>query len=78
VLASLWPVDDTFAVAFMRRFYEYLDGFGRDEALRRVQLDCLSGRLMRTDESATTSPFFWAGFVLHGNPGPLLGLQKPT
>jgi CHAT domain-containing protein len=68
VLACLWPVDDTLAVAFMQRFYEYLDGAGRDEALRRVQLDCLAGRLMREHEAATASPFFWGVFVFHGHP----------
>jgi CHAT domain-containing protein len=67
VLASLWPVDDRAAIAFMERFYAYLNEVSRAEALRRTQCDGLSGAL--GDDAR--DPFFWAGFTLYGETGRL-------
>lgn len=70
VLACLWAVSDDVAPAFMRRFYELLDEYPRDEALRRVQRECamnaLEGVPVPTDD-----PLLWAGFRLHGAAGRL-------
>jgi tetratricopeptide (TPR) repeat protein len=67
ILGSLWEVNDRVAVAFMARFYDYLDEHPRDEALRRTQLDCLQERLPDCDTLDTTHPAHWAGFILYGD-----------
>jgi CHAT domain-containing protein len=79
-LGSLWPVDDDVAVAFMSLFYEGLEHLPRDAALRRAQLACLSRELnaKRPGETVpvdTSSPFYWAGFSLYGEPGALYFLR---
>jgi CHAT domain-containing protein len=67
VLASFWKVNDDFAVSFMTRFFKYLDKHPRDQALRRVQLDCLNGALVDAGPGIVTSdPFYWANYTLHG------------
>jgi CHAT domain-containing protein len=75
VLASLWEVDDRVARSFMARFYDYLNEYPKDEALRRTHLDCLQkiypgskGRLLSDDEGIDTrAPFYWAGYTLYGD-----------
>lgn len=75
VLANLWEVDDRVAVAFMKRFYEYLEDHPRDEALRRTQLDSLGAHSMDhapkplDDVAGITvkEPFYWAGYILCGD-----------
>lgn len=71
ILGSLWEVDDKIAISFMARFYDYLDKFPRDEALRRTQLDCLEGSLPNCG-AETFNPKFWAGFNLYGDYRPLM------
>ncbi|MFL6697410.1 MAG: CHAT domain-containing protein [Vitreoscilla sp.] len=73
VLGSLWPVVDEVAGHFMRRFYDALERLPRDAALREAQLS-----LLRRDElppeladTPLDAPCFWAGYVLHGEPGRL-------
>ncbi|MDX2030155.1 MAG: CHAT domain-containing protein [Blastocatellia bacterium] len=63
VLVSLWKVDDRASARLMARVY---DGIFREQltpaaALRKAQLS------MR-DDPAFNDPFFWAAFVLHGEP----------
>jgi CHAT domain-containing protein len=72
ILANLWEVDDQLAIAFMARFYEYLAKSPRDQALRQVQLDCLSGRLLEPATANRADPFYWAGFALYGEGGPVV------
>lgn len=75
VLANLWEVDDRVAVAFMKRFYEYLNDHARDEALRRTQLDCIgvqsmdhTSRPLDDIQGITVrEPFYWAGYILCGD-----------
>ncbi len=76
ILGCLWEVYDRVAVSFMTRFYDYLDEFPRDEALRRTQLDCLEGRLPDCGNINTANPIFWAGFNLYGDYKPLDILLK--
>ncbi|HEY9674795.1 MAG TPA: nucleotide exchange factor GrpE [Waterburya sp.] len=76
ILGCLWEVYDRVAVSFMTRFYDYLDEFPRDEALRRTQLDCLEGRLPDCGTINTANPIFWAGFNLYGDYKPLDILLK--
>jgi CHAT domain-containing protein len=64
ILACLWPVVDSFAVSFMRRFYERLAKLPRDEALRLTQVDCLKGNLPNCNGMEISSPIYWAGFQL--------------
>lgn len=66
VVASLWEVDDEATGALMVRFYTHLRaGIGKAEALRAAQEE------MRRDPAhpAWAHPFYWAAFVLSGDPG---------
>lgn len=67
ILGCLWEVYDQFAIAFMTRFYSYLDKYPLDEALRRTQIDCLECRLPDCGNVDTRNPIFWAGFCLYGD-----------
>jgi len=61
VLASLWPVSDPSTVPFMREFHRKLcEGRPAVLALREAKL-----RMLRSKRS---HPFYWAGFMLQGDP----------
>ena len=62
-LVSLWKVDDRASARLMGQVYAgiFRDKLSPAAALRRAQL------AMREDP-AMKSPFFWAAFVLHGEP----------
>ena len=65
VVARLWPVSDqTSTPELMVRFYRELDG-GADkaEALRRARLAAIA--------EGHAHPYFWAPFVLLGDPDPV-------
>ncbi|KAF0250075.1 MAG: hypothetical protein FD167_519 [bacterium] len=64
VLVSLWNVSDQATAELMKRFYRHM--FGKDKlrpaaALRVAQLSMLR-------EKRWQSPFYWAAFVLQGEP----------
>jgi len=62
VIASLWPVDDTYTVALMKRMYERLAaGAEKGVALRQAKLDLLD------KFRAQVLPIYWAGFTLVGD-----------
>jgi CHAT domain-containing protein len=62
VIASLWSVDDEATRALMVSFYTNLrQGLGKAEALRSAQIAL---------RQKYPHPFYWAGFVLTGDPGP--------
>jgi CHAT domain-containing protein len=63
VLVSLWRVDDRASARLMRRIYEgiFREKLSPAAALRKAQIS------LRQDP-ATSDPFFWAAFVLHGEP----------
>ncbi len=63
VLVSLWKVDDRASARLMGRVYEgiFREKLSPAAALRKAQLS------LRQD-AAMTDPFFWAAFVLHGEP----------
>lgn len=69
VVATLWPVDDRVTVRLMDRFYAGLAA-GRDasDALKAAQEDLRAA-------AETAHPFYWAGFVLVGEPGTTFPLQ---
>ena len=61
VVSALWPVDDRASALFMRLFYSRLrEGVGVSEALRTAK--------MEMQKSSYRHPFFWAGYVLYGDP----------
>jgi CHAT domain-containing protein len=75
-LGSLWAVDDDVGAAFMSRFYAGLERLPRDAALRDAQLAALANQLdcsrVRGSRPIDTSAtFFWAGYMLYGEPGRL-------
>jgi CHAT domain-containing protein/tetratricopeptide (TPR) repeat protein len=62
VLGTLWPVDDWATATFMKHFYGNLArGMTPERAVSVTQ------RLMAAS-TATSDPFYWAGFVLVGGP----------
>ncbi|TKB88235.1 MAG: CHAT domain-containing protein [Nitrospira sp.] len=64
-VASLWKVDDAATTEFMVAYYGHVQaGLGRSAALRAVQ------RAMQQDP-ARTHPYYWAAFVVIGDPSPL-------
>jgi CHAT domain-containing protein len=64
VVASLWKVGDDSTANLMKRFYGYLArGDGKGSALRRAKLDIIR------QYGKDASPYFWAGFTLHGDSG---------
>ena len=68
VVASLWNVDDEAGTLLMQRFHSYLkDGLPKVRALQKAQADA---------REKYPDPFYWAGFVLNGDPG--VGLAVPA
>lgn len=62
VVASVWPADDMFTAALMRRFYAKLrQGFDKAEALT------LAKRELLRRNGPDALPFYWAGFRLVGD-----------
>ena len=75
VVASLWSVDDEATAALMKAFYTHLkDGMGKAQALAAAQSD------LRRDEAHPqwAHPFYWAAFVLTGDPGEVSGKTRAT
>jgi MYXO-CTERM domain-containing protein len=65
-VASLWKVNDLATRELMRAYYhELLQGHGRAEALRQVQLAILRSKGERAH------PHYWASFAVVGMDGPL-------
>jgi CHAT domain-containing protein len=62
VLATLWPVDDRATTLLMREFYRALLVDGLTPALALVR----AKRALSADRQFH-APFYWAGFVLHGD-----------
>jgi CHAT domain-containing protein len=64
-VVSLWKVNDLATQELMGAYYRaLLEGRGRAEALRQVQLD-----MLRSEERA--HPYYWASFVVVGMDTPL-------
>jgi CHAT domain-containing protein/Tfp pilus assembly protein PilF len=64
-LLSLWNVSDSRTVDLMQRYYsELAHAGGRSEALRAAQLGML-------DADPHLHPYYWAPFIVSGDPGPL-------
>ncbi|HZS07890.1 MAG TPA: CHAT domain-containing protein [Blastocatellia bacterium] len=64
VVVSLWNVNDIATATLMKGFYKNLRrGLARDEALRQAKLELIRGR-----QQAWHHPYYWAAFVLVGDP----------
>ena len=64
-MVSLWSVSDGATSYLMEAYYRNLQqGAGRSEAMRQVQLEMLADPMRR-------HPFFWASFIVSGDPAPL-------
>jgi CHAT domain-containing protein/tetratricopeptide (TPR) repeat protein len=61
LVASLWPINDRATVFFMHEFYRYLvQGRSASESLQGAKISMLN--------SVWRHPFFWASFLLQGDP----------
>jgi CHAT domain-containing protein len=64
VVMSLWNVNDIATASLMKAFYKNLrQGMAKDEALRQAKLELLRGQQL-----AWRHPYYWAAFVLFGDP----------
>ncbi|WP_046755507.1 CHAT domain-containing protein [Kordia jejudonensis] len=73
-LASLWEVPDKVTQGIMVDFYQNLKkGESKTMALRNAKIKYLKD----TDDANFQMPFYWAGFVLHGDITPIL-LEKDS
>lgn len=72
VVASLWSVEDRATSLLMESFYRHLrEGLGKAEALQAAQAE-----LRR--QPAYRHPYYWAAFVLTGDPGRRSGESQAT
>ena len=66
-VVSLWNVSDAGTSHLMEAYYRKLrDGAGRSDALRQLQLEML-------EDPRRRHPFYWASFIVSGDPSPLDG-----
>jgi len=62
VVVSLWQVDDASTPGLMISFYRHLDqGQDKAESLRQAKLEMIG-------QARFAHPFYWAPFVLIGEP----------
>jgi CHAT domain-containing protein/Tfp pilus assembly protein PilF len=67
-LISLWPAQDASTADIMDRFYSNLsEGISKDEALQKAKIFYLDN-----SNEFSQHPFYWAGFILQGDPEPLV------
>ena len=61
IIVSLWDVNDKYTSYFMKEFYAFLStGIDKPEALRKAKLSFIN--------KYSANPYYWAAFVLSGNP----------
>lgn len=67
VVSSLWNVNDQSTSEIMFYFYTFLrKGMKKDEALRKAKLSYINNA-----DPDYKHPYYWAGFILIGDPSPL-------
>jgi CHAT domain-containing protein/Tfp pilus assembly protein PilF len=70
IITSLWSVDDQATSILMTSFYTHLkQGMGKAEALRTAQAET---------RAKFPHPYYWAAFVLTGDPGPTTAAIQTT
>jgi len=76
VLMTLWPVHDEFAAELMPKFYEQFlrRKLSKADALAKTKSTMLNSEKPR-HEIYYQHPFYWAPFVLYGDPGINRGLS---
>ncbi len=68
LVSSLWKVDDAATEKLMSAFYRnWQSGMGKAEALQAAQAEL---------RETHPSPFYWAAFVLNGDPGEITSTPK--
>lgn len=74
-VVSLWKVEDQSTSLLMEKFYQWLKkGANKAEALRHAKLEILNSKIELKalgDVQSLASPFYWAPFILIGDPAPL-------
>ena len=71
VIGSLWPISDKATVVLMNAFYKSLiGGSSAGEALRYAKIQMLTTRWAH--------PYYWAGFMLEGNPSAIGTSSRPS
>jgi len=71
LLPTLWKVDDASSAELMEMFYQaLLSDYGKAAALAGAQRAFLA-RARTSIHSYQVHPYFWAGFHLIGDPGPI-------
>ncbi|EDP94953.1 CHAT domain-containing tetratricopeptide repeat protein [Kordia algicida OT-1] len=74
-LASLWEVPDKVTQEIMVDFYKNLKkGENKTRALQNAKMNYLKN----TDDANFKKPFYWAGFVLHGDTAPIQLKQEAS
>jgi CHAT domain-containing protein/tetratricopeptide (TPR) repeat protein len=72
IIMSMWPAQDKATAEIMVNFYQALsDGMSKDEALQNAKVNYLA-----TTNELFAHPFYWAGFVVQGDPSPLTVQQR--
>ena len=67
IVMSLWPAQDQATARLMNLFYDGLsNGLSKDQALRKAKIQYLA-----TTNDLFVHPFYWANFIVQGNPEPL-------
>ncbi|TVL99924.1 MAG: hypothetical protein CV087_16010 [Candidatus Brocadia sp. WS118] len=71
VIMTLWKVDDKFASELMPNFYDYLlnQKLTKAEALARAKRNLIGKRNTEGASIYYQHPFYWAPFILYGDPG---------
>jgi CHAT domain-containing protein/tetratricopeptide (TPR) repeat protein len=65
LLMTLWKVEDKSGLFLMEVYYKYLlKGYSKSKALHKAKLHYL-----RESKEEHKHPFFWASYILIGNPG---------
>ena len=73
VLMSHWQIDDKSTYLLMQNFYRNLaDGMSKTNALRKAKLSMLGGK-----EITYSNPYYWAAFIIYGDPKPLVSDNYP-
>ena len=67
IVMSQWSVNDKSSAELMVSFYEQLkSGLSKAKAMQKAKLDYLHNA-----DNLTAHPYYWAGFVIIGNQGPV-------